>query len=151
MEFYRDEISYGKIPHGKISVKILRKNFCAPYCKNRRKIGAKSRQDRRKILCGARINSKSANFLQNLRRNFTAKSSFKAAQSSLKECQKTKKSPPQILTMKFRPQISPGRIALDAGRDLNSRQIFRAKFYAKICIKPAKFIVNFFGRNSLRL
>ncbi|WP_299224460.1 hypothetical protein [uncultured Campylobacter sp.] len=38
-------------------------------------------------------NAKSANFLQNLRRNFTAKSSFKAAQSSLKECQKTKKPP----------------------------------------------------------
>jgi len=48
MEFYR-----GKIPHGKISVKILRRNFRAPYYKNRRKSGAKSRQDRRKILCGA--------------------------------------------------------------------------------------------------
>ncbi|AKT91955.1 hypothetical protein CGRAC_0495 [Campylobacter gracilis] len=45
MEFYR-----GKIPHGKISVKILRQNFRAPYSKNRRKIGAKSRQDRLKIL-----------------------------------------------------------------------------------------------------
>ena len=50
MEFYRDKISYGKIPHGKISVKILRKNFRAPYSKDRRKTGAKSRQDRRKIL-----------------------------------------------------------------------------------------------------
>jgi len=48
MEFYR-----GKIPHGKISVKILRRNFYASYYKNRRKIGVKSRQDRRKILCGA--------------------------------------------------------------------------------------------------
>jgi len=57
MEFYR-----GKIPHGKISVKILRRNFYAPYYKNRRKIGVKSRQDRRKILCKARINAKSANF-----------------------------------------------------------------------------------------
>ena len=27
MEFYRDEILYGKIPHSKISVKILRQNF----------------------------------------------------------------------------------------------------------------------------
>jgi len=48
MEFYR-----GKIPHGKISVKILRRNFRAPYPKNRRKTGAKPRQDRRKILCKA--------------------------------------------------------------------------------------------------
>ena len=54
MEFYRGEISYGEIPYGKISVKIIRKNFRAPYFKNRRKIAAKSRQDRRKILCGAR-------------------------------------------------------------------------------------------------
>nr|WP_314118675.1 hypothetical protein [uncultured Campylobacter sp.] len=52
MEFYRDEISYGKISHSKNLDKILRQNFRAPYCKNRRKIGAKPRQDRRKILCG---------------------------------------------------------------------------------------------------
>jgi hypothetical protein len=37
------------------------------YSKNRRKSGAKSRQDRRKILCKARANAKSANFtLKNL-------------------------------------------------------------------------------------
>jgi len=94
-EFYRDEISYGKIPRSKILDKILRQNFRAPYSKNRRKIGAKSRQDRRKILCKARADAKSANFLQNLRRNFAAKSSFKAVQDPLKECQKTKKPPPQ--------------------------------------------------------
>ena len=95
-----------------------------------------------------RASAKSANFLQNLRRNFTAKSSFKARQKS---AQKSKSRRRKILAMKFRLQISLGKIALDMGRDLNSRQIFRAKFYAKIRIKPAKFIVNFFGRNSLRL
>jgi len=53
MEFYR-----GKIPHGKISVKILRQIFHVLNSKkslqNQLKIAAKSRQDRRKILCIAR-------------------------------------------------------------------------------------------------
>lgn len=98
MEFYRDEISYGKIPHGKISVKILRKNFCAPYCKNRRKIGAKSRQDRRKILYEAGKRKE---------REFIAKiydeiSPPKARLRPLKECQKTKK-PPQNPRAKIPP------------------------------------------------
>ena len=110
MEFYRDEISYGKIPHGKISVKILRKNFCAPYCKNRRKIGAKSRQDRRKILYEAGKRKE---------REFIAKiydeiSPPKARSKPAKRVPKIKK-PPQILTMKFRPQISLGKIASDGG------------------------------------
>ena len=34
------------------------------------------------------------------------------------------------------------------GRDLNSRQIFQAKFYAKIRIKSASFIVKFSERFS---
>ncbi|EEV18777.1 hypothetical protein [Campylobacter gracilis] len=52
-------------------------------------------------------NAKSANFLQNLRRNFTAKSSFKAVQDPPKECQKTKKSPPQ----NPRDEISPANFS----------------------------------------
>ena len=48
--FYRGEILYGKIPLSKILDKILRRNFRVPYPKNRGKNGAKSRQDRRKIL-----------------------------------------------------------------------------------------------------
>ena len=57
MEFYRDEISYGKIPHGKISVKILRQIFHVLNFKkslqNQLKIAAQLQQDRHKILCKA--------------------------------------------------------------------------------------------------
>ena len=63
-----------------------------------------------------RANAKSANFLQNLRRNFTAKSSFKARQKSAKRLKSRRR---KILTIKLRPQISPGKIALDgAGFEL---------------------------------
>ncbi|WP_298954845.1 hypothetical protein [uncultured Campylobacter sp.] len=50
--------------------------------------------------------------MQNLRRNFTAKSSFKAVQDPPKEFQRSK-SRRKILAIKFRLQISPSRIALD--------------------------------------
>jgi hypothetical protein len=83
MEFYRDKISYGKIPHGKISVKILRRNFRAPYSKNRRKIGVKSRQDRRS-------RRKEREFFAKFTTKFRRQ---KPVQSSPKECKKTKKPP----------------------------------------------------------
>lgn len=90
-----------------------------------------------------RANAKSINFaLKNPYGKISpSKARPKPVQSPPKECKKTK-SCHKILVLKFRPQISPSKIVLDMGRDLNSRQISRAKFYAKIHIKLAKFIVN---------
>ena len=80
---------------------------------------------------------------KNLRRNFAAKSSFKTRQKSSKDQKAAAKSSRQNSSRKFL-----GVKSLWIGRDLNLRQIFQAKFYAKICIKPAKFIVNFSERFS---
>ncbi|WP_298957023.1 hypothetical protein [uncultured Campylobacter sp.] len=60
--FYRGEISYGKIPHGKISVKILRRNFRAPYSK----ITIQPVQSHDKIAAkfyAEQANAKSVNFI----------------------------------------------------------------------------------------
>ncbi|WP_298097315.1 hypothetical protein [uncultured Campylobacter sp.] len=96
MEFYRDEISYGKIPRSKILDKILRQisAFCilktiAKPAQNR----GESQQDRSKILRKVHANAKSANFsAKSLQRNFAAKSSFKAAQNPLKDQKAAAKS-----------------------------------------------------------
>jgi hypothetical protein len=68
---------------------------------------------------------------KNLRQNFAAKSSFKAAQNPLKKCQKTKKPPSQNPRDKILPANFLSVKSLWMGRDLDSRQIFRAKFTQK--------------------
>ena len=80
---------------------------------------------------------------KNLRRNFAAKSSFKTRQKSSKD---QKAAAAKSSRRNYARKFLLVKL-LWMGRDLNSRQILRAKFYAKICIRPAKFIVNFPGRN----
>ena len=149
MEFYRDEISYGKIPQSKILDKILRRNFhflnSKKSLQKQLKIAAQSQQDRRKILCGAGRREERKFYSENPCGKIAPP---KARPKLTKRVPKNQeaaaaKSSRRNSARKFLPVKS-----LWMGWDLNLRQIFQAKFYAKICIKPAKFIVNFPERFS---
>lgn len=77
-----------------------------------------------------RADAKSANLLQKFMTKFRRQKPVPRPKPAKKEV-KDQKSRRKFLPPKFLPQISRGKIALDMGRDLNSQQIFRAKFTQK--------------------
>ena len=86
---------------------------------DRHKIGLKLRSDRRKILCGARRRKERKFYSENPCGKISPLKARSKPPKARQKSAKRLKSRRKILAPKFRPQISPGRIALDgAGFEL---------------------------------